>query len=184
LTTGDGSHWNFLRAAHAGEGEFDMSRRIRMLLAFAAVAFTAVPGIAAAGAGTGQHSDDDAAMLADVLRVVHTNFATYNDRKWDEFRLTYAEDAVFLLQNQDPVRGRDAITETHRRVRDAFGPVDLDSIKVVRARANGKIANLVYTFTAQSGHVRALANVFYERQPDGSVVLAVDQPGFREQPLG
>jgi hypothetical protein len=26
--------------------------------------------------------------------------------------------------------------------------------------------------------------VFYERQPDGSVVLAVDQPGFGGQPVG
>ena len=89
-----------------------------------------------------------------------------------------------LFQNQDPVQGRAAVTETHRRVRDVFGAVDLHSIEVVRARADGKMANLVYTFTAQSGHIRALANVFYERQPDGSVVLAVDQPGFREQPMG
>jgi hypothetical protein len=156
------------------EGVFNMSHRIRMLLA-AAVAFVAVPGIAAAG-GSGGHADDDAAMLADVMRVVHTNFATYNDERWDEFALTYATDAVFLFQNQDPVRGRDAITETHRRVRDVFGPVDLDSIEVVRARADAKLAHLVYTFTARSGHVRGLADVFYERQSDGSVVLAVDSP--------
>jgi len=158
-------------------------RRIRLLLECAAVVLVVLPGIAVASAGTGGHSDEDAQMLADVMQVVHTNFATYNDRKWDELRLTYAEDAVFLIQNQDPVQGRDAITESHRRLRDVTGPVDLDSIEVVRARANGQIANLVYTFTAQSGHIRALANVFYERQPSGSVLLAVDQPGFREQPV-
>ena len=161
-----------------------MSQRLRMLLAAAAVALIAGPWIGAAGAGTAGHSDDDAQMLADVMRVVHTNFATYNDRNWDEFALTYAGDAVLLFQNQDPVRGRDAITETHRRVRDVFGPVDLDSIEVVRARADGKMAHLVYTFTARSGHLRGLADVFYERQPDGSVVLGVDQPGFGERPVG
>ena len=144
-----------------------MSQRIRMLLASAAVVFIAVPGVP-----------------ADVMRVVHTNFATYNDGRWDQFALTYAEDALFLVQNRDPVRGRDAITEAHRRLRDVTGPVDLDSIEIVRARADGETAKLVYTFTAQSGHLRALANVFYERQPDGSVVLGVDQPGFREQPVG
>ena len=161
-----------------------MAQKIRMLLASAAVVLIAVPGITAAGSSTGGESDDDAQMLSDVMRVVHTNFATYNDRKWDDFRLTYAEDAVFLIQNQDPVRGRDAITEAHRRLRDVTGPVDLESIEVTRARASGTTANLVYTFTAQSGHMRGLANVFYERQPDGSVVLGVDQPGFREQPVG
>ena len=160
-----------------------MPQRIRLLLASVAVVLIAVPG-APAGSSTGGESDDDGQMLAEVMRVVHTNFATYNERKWDEFRLTYAEDALFLIQNQDPVRGRDAITEAHRRLRDVTGPVDLDSIEVTRARASGTTANLVYTFTAQSGHMRGLANVFYERQPDGSVVLGVDQPGFREQPVG
>ena len=159
-----------------------MPHRIRMLVASAALILIAIPGIAAAGSSPGGERDD-AQMLADVMRVVHVNFATYNDRKWDDFRLTYAEDAIFLIQNRDPVRGRDAITEEHRRLRDVTGPVDLDSVEVVRASADGTTANLVYTFTAQSGHLRGLANVFYERQPDGSVVLGVDQPGFREQPL-
>jgi ketosteroid isomerase-like protein len=155
-----------------------------MLLASAAVALIVVSGIAVAGAGTGGHTDADAQMLADVMRVVHANFIAYNDRKWDEFALTYTEDAVFLPPHRDPVRGRDAITETHLRLRDVTGPVDLDSIEPVRARANGKIANLVYTFTAQSGHLRAGADVLYERRPDGSVLLGVDQVGFREQPVG
>jgi ketosteroid isomerase-like protein len=161
-----------------------MSQRIRMLLVAAAVACVAVPGIAAAGAGLGGHSDDDAAMLADAMRVVQANFATYNDKKWDEFALTYAPDAVFLPVSQDPIQGREAITETHRRLRDATGPVDLDSVEVVRARASRKIANLVFTFTARSSHVRGLADVLYERQPDDSVLLAVDQVAFREQPVG
>jgi len=60
-----------------------MLQWIRMLLAAAAVACAAVPGIAAAGAGVGGHSDDDAAMLADAVRVVQANFATYNDKKKD-----------------------------------------------------------------------------------------------------
>ena len=161
-----------------------MSQRIRILLVAAAVACVAVPGITAAGAGVSGHSDDDAEMLADVMRVVHANFATYNEKKWDEFAFTYAQDAVFLPVTQDPIHGRDAITETHRRLRDATGPVDMDSVEVVRARANGKIANLVFTFTARSGHVRGMADVLYERQPDGSVLLAVDQVAFREQPVG
>jgi hypothetical protein len=32
--------------------------------------------------------------------------------------------------------------------------------------------------------VRAVADVLYERQPDGAVRLAVDQVGFRQQPVG
>ena len=112
-----------------------------MLVGSAALVLVAVPGIAAAGSTTGGEDDNDAQMLADALRVVRTNFATYNDRKWDELALTYAEDAVFLIQNQDPVRGRDAITEAHRRLRDVTGPVDLDSVEVVRASANATTAN-------------------------------------------
>jgi len=48
----------------------------------------------------------------------------------------------------------------------------------------GKIANLVFTFTAQSGRARGLADVLYECQPDGSVLLGVDQVGIRQMPVG
>ena len=159
-------------------------RSLIRILSSATVVLIVASGITVAGAGTGGDTGDDPQMIRDVMRVVHANFTTYNDRNWDEFRLTYAEDAVALPTGHDPVRGRDAITEFHQRVREATGPVDLDSIDVVRARANGKIANLVYTFTAQSGHIRAVADVLYERQPDGSVLLGVDQIGFRERGVG
>ena len=160
-----------------------MSRRTRMLVASAAAVLVMVPGIALAGAGTGNDTDDEAQMMRDVMRVAHANFVAYNDKKWDEFRLTFTDDALMLPPNQEPVRGPGAITDLHRDLRDVVGAVDLESFEVVRPRANGKIANLVYTFTTQS-HVRLMSDVLYERQPNGSVLLGVLQVGLREQPVG
>jgi len=160
-----------------------MVRRTRMLAASAAAVLLVVPGIAVAGAGTNGDTDDEAQMMRDVMRVAHANFVAYNDKKWDEFRMTFTDDAIMLPPNQDPVRGPDAITDTHRELRDVLGAVDLESFELVRARADGKIANLVYTFTTES-HVRFMSDVLYERQPEGSVLLGVLQVGSRQHPVG
>jgi ketosteroid isomerase-like protein len=119
-------------------------------------------------------------MITDARRVLHAVVVAYNNKKWDELRALYAEDAVMLPPNHDPIRGRDAITEYLRSIRDVAGPLDDGSFDAVRARANGKIADLVDKFTMGSGRVRLLADGLFERQPDGSVLVGVDQFGFAD----
>jgi hypothetical protein len=65
------------------------------------------------------------------------------------------------------------------------GPWKIDvETKYIRVRGSGKFVSLTGYFTTQSGHVRMSYADLYERQPDGSVLLAVNDFGFREQAVG
>src|SRR5688572_19627128 len=90
---------------------------MRILLAFAAVVVLA-PGIAVAGAGTGGDADDGAQIVADAKRVEMAIVAAYNDKRWDELPPLFAEDALLLPPNHEPVRGRDGIVEYYKSARD------------------------------------------------------------------
>jgi len=157
--------------------------RMWMLLASAATVLILVPSMAGAGVGTGGDTDDDAQMIADAKRTDRAVVVAYNNKNWDELGPLWAEDALVLPPNHEPVRGRDAIIEYLRDARDVFGPID-DGWEHIRVKASGTFASLAGLFTLQSGHVRLTYAQLYERQPDGSVLLAVDQFNFRERPVG
>lgn len=88
----------------------------------------AAPGISIVGAGTVGDAENNTQMIADAKQALLANAAVYNNRKWDEFRLTYTEDAVLLPPNHDPVRGRDAINELHRDVRDVVARLTSEAL--------------------------------------------------------
>ena len=162
-----------------------MSLRIRMLLASATVVLIVVPGVAVAGAGTGGRTNEDDQMVAAAKQTQRAIAAAYNDKKWDELRLLYMDDALMVPPNHEPVRGRDAIAEYLRGVRDAAGPFDMNGRDIrgsesARVRGSGGLANFVYGFTIQSGHVRMTSNELYERQPDGSVLIGIDEFSLRD----
>lgn len=161
-----------------------MSLRTRMLLASAAVVLVIVPGtIAVAGAGTGGTTDDEAQLIAAARRTEAAIVAAVNDKQWDKLRALYAHDAVLLPPNHEPVLGPDAIVDYIRSIRDAVGKLDLEE-EYLRVKASGNMASLAVTFSANSGHLRMTDAELYERQPDGSVVMTVEQVGFRERPAG
>ena len=147
-----------------------------MLLASAVTMLILAPGIALAGGETGGNTDDDAQMIADAKGTENAIVVAWNEKKWSELGALYAEDAMVLPPNHNPVAGRAAIVEYFRGLRDALG--ELGGLEPVRTRANGRLADLVTKFTAESGRVRMIYQGHYERQPDGSVVLGVDQPAF------
>jgi ketosteroid isomerase-like protein len=156
-----------------------------MLLASAALALITVPGITAAGAGTGAGSDEDARLVADAIRIEGAVVTAYNDRNWDEFGRLYTEDALLVPPNHDAVRGRDDIVGYVRGLRDVFGPIDGPSIDHLRVQGvGGKLALVLENFTTQSGHIRVTDLSTYERQPDGSVLLSLEQFGFQEHAVG
>jgi len=160
-----------------------MSLRIRVLLACAAVVLTVVPGIAVAGAGTAGGTNDDAQIVADAKRVESAIVAGWNDKKWDELAPLYAESAVVLAPNHEPVRGRSAIIEYFRSVRDVVGEI-ADAWEYLRVKGNGDSASLVGLFAVQDGRVRMWYTDLYERQPDGSVQIVVNAFAFRERAVG
>jgi ketosteroid isomerase-like protein len=149
-----------------------------MLVVSAAVVLVVVPGMAVAGTGTGAPTSDDAQMIADAIRAEDHIVIAYNDKNWDDLRALYMDDALMLPPNHEPVRGRDAIVEYLRGLRDAAGPIS--KIEHVRVRGSGTLANLVGKFSIQSGQVRMMTNEVYERQPDGSVLSGIDEFSFRD----
>ena len=90
-----------LGARWAGAGQ-----RTRILLVSAAGLLLLAPGIAGAGGATGGNGGDDSRMLADATRIEHAIAVAYNDKKWAELRTMYADDALGLAPNHDPVHGR------------------------------------------------------------------------------
>src|SRR5246127_4575986 len=88
-----------------------------MLLASAAVALVLAPGIASAVAATGGAADDDAQLIAAAKRTESGIVATWNDKKWNELSRLYAEDAVVLAPNHEPVQGRGAERRSGSRLR-------------------------------------------------------------------
>jgi ketosteroid isomerase-like protein len=163
---------------HAKASGAHHRRWVRILLAAAVVVLILTPGIAGAGAGTGGDTDDDAQMVADAKLAESAIVAGYNDKKWDELRALYSEAALLLPPNHEPVQGRDAIIEYFQSIRDVTGEID-DGVEYLRLKGSGNFAVLAGKITFQSGRVRMTYNDLYERQPDGSVLLAVNQIAFR-----
>jgi ketosteroid isomerase-like protein len=162
------------------------SARVRWSLTRTLVASTAVvllvgPGIAGAGAGsgtTGGVASSDAHMVADAKAVEDGVAQLYNERKWDELRALYTEDALLVAPNHEPVRGPAAIAEYLRSTRDFFGEVICGD--PLRATASGRLASLVGQCSAFSGRYRFVTHEGFERQSDGVVRFAVDMFGDRD----
>ena len=160
-----------------------MSLRMRMLLASAAAVLIVVPGVAVAGAGTGESTNNDAQIVADAKRAERAYDAAWNDKRWDQLRLFYAEDALLLPPNHDPVQGRDAIIEYFKGARDLFGEID-DHSKWLHSSGSGNLAHLSGEITTHSGRVHVTYSDLWERQPDGLLVIAVSAVGFPQRPVG
>ena len=158
-----------------------MSQRIRMLVACAAAAVIAMPGIAAGG-GMGGDTGDATQMVAEAKRVEIAIVTAYNDRRWDQLPPLFAEDAVLLLSNHEPIHGRDAVAGYYETLRDVVGEIN-EGWEFLRVQGTGMSATLTGIVTLGSGRVRVWYSDLYERQPDGSVQLAVNAIGFAQRPV-
>ncbi len=155
---------------------------MRVLLAFAAVVVLA-PGIAVAGAGMGGNTDDDVQIVAEAKRVQGAWIVAYNDKKWDELGSTFAEDAVLLAPNAEPIKGRTAAVEYFKSVRDAAGEVH-DGQEWLSVNGGGTVARLAGVVTAGPGRIRFWYTEVWERQPDGSLQIAVKAFGLPQRAVG
>lgn len=160
-----------------------MSRRIRMLLVCAVAVVIAVPGVSVAGAGVGGDTDEVARMVADAKRVEIAVVTAYNDRKWEQLPPLFAEDAVLLLSHHEPIHGRDAVAGYYETLRDVVGEIN-DGWEHLRVQGSATSATLTGIVTLGSGRVRVWYSDLYERQPDGSVQLAVNAIAFTQRPVG
>jgi ketosteroid isomerase-like protein len=152
----------------------------RSLLSALAVVLVVAPGVARAGAGNGGSGGGEGdRMVAEALHLAQTMKQFWNERKLDEFVAQYADDAVMVPPNHEPMQGRAAIGGYLRSVRDSLGEME-GGTETFRASASGKLVSLVGKYSFYSGRLRITTHELYERQPDGSLKLAVDMFGLRD----
>jgi ketosteroid isomerase-like protein len=90
----------------------------------------------------------------------------------------YEEDAVAFPPNSAPVRGRAAIIEYFKGIRDGVGEVTCG--EPARVTASGDLVALVADdCSVHSGAVRISAHELYARQPDGSLRYRFDMFGMQ-----
>jgi ketosteroid isomerase-like protein len=151
-----------------------------MLVASACVVLFVAPGSAGAVAGaTSEDATDEAQPVAEAMRLDQNWVQRYNDRKWDDLGALYAEDAIAVPPNHEPVQGRAAIVEYYKGLRDSLGEME-GGTETFRGAASGKLVSLVAKYSAYSGRVRFVGHELFERQPDGSLKCTVDMVGFRD----
>src|SRR5688500_19564085 len=88
-----------------------------------------VPSLVMPGAMSAQADDeartDVTAMLAEAVRMQQQLIERYNARKFEEMGAFWAEDAIALPPNHEPIRGRAAIVEYFRENRDTLGEAEV-----------------------------------------------------------
>ena len=58
--------------------------------------------------------------MSDPIELFNRAWKAYLDRDWDTLASVYGADAELLLPGVPPIKGRDAIVETWRRVTEGF----------------------------------------------------------------
>ena len=97
---------------------------------------------------------------------------------WDELGAIYEEDAVLLPPNSKPIRGRAAIVEYLKGLRDATGEGTCG--EPARVTASGDLVALVSgACSGHSGALRVNVHELYARQPDGSLRYRFDMFGLQ-----
>jgi ketosteroid isomerase-like protein len=149
------------------------------LIATMGISLLVGPGMAGAGGGVGTRSSGGTeATAAGDLNLQRTWVELFNARKWDELGGIYEEDAVLLPPNHEPVRGRAAITEFLRSMRDQVGEVACGEPDRITASGD-LVAAVSSTCSAYSGTLRANTHELYARQSDGSLRYRFDMFGFQ-----
>jgi len=153
--------------------------KLKVLAALIAVVpMIVVPGALSAQADDEVHSD--AAMVAEAVRMNQMLIDLYNARKFEEMAARYyAEDAIALPPNHEPVRGPAAIAEYFRGVRDSLGEAEYNQ-QPLRSSVSGDNVSLMSEYSGHQGQLRVLGHETFERQPDGSLRAVQDMFGFRD----
>lgn len=152
--------------------------KLKVLALFMAV----VPILVVPGAMSAQADDearsDAAAMVAEAVRMQQLLIDRYNARQFEEMGRFWAEDAIALPPNHEPIRGRAAIVEYFRENRDTLGEGELIGAPLASS-VSGNLVAVMPQYSAHQGQLRIVAHELFERQPDGSLLCIQDQFGFR-----
>jgi ketosteroid isomerase-like protein len=154
--------------------------KLKVLVAIMAVVpILVVPGAVSAQAD-GEARSDAAAMVAEAVRMDQMFIDLYNARKFDEMSARYyAEDAIALPPNHEPIQGGAAIAEYFRENRDSLGEAEFSGAPL-SSSASGDLVSIIVEYSGHQGQLRVVAHETFERQSDGSLRNVHDAFGFRD----
>jgi ketosteroid isomerase-like protein/PHD/YefM family antitoxin component YafN of YafNO toxin-antitoxin module len=133
------------------------------------VPLTTASGSAHAGGAEVRAADDDPTVEA-VHQAIDRFIELWNEHKLDELVAGfYAEDALMVPPNHEPIRGRTGILEYLKGGREPFGDFDASHDLTFQTTASGNLVSHVGKYSFHSGRVRLTAHELYQRQTDGSV---------------
>jgi ketosteroid isomerase-like protein len=159
------------------------ARRIRWLTRWVAPLTAGVllvaPGLPGSGTGPARAEPAPTDQSAVDLNLQRKWVELFNGRKWDELGAIYEDDAIALMPNHEPIRGRAAIVAFFQSIRDGIGEVTCG--EPARITASGDLVSLVADdCSSYHGQLRYTMHELYGRQPDGSLRYKVDMVGERD----
>jgi Ketosteroid isomerase homolog len=168
---------------YGSEGRMPRLRRWWIAPTLAVLMTAGVPLAAASGGGTATGSGVRAAAADDQLVTATKQAVDRYIRLWKENKLDelvaghYTDDSILVPPNHQTIRGRAAILEYIKGVRDALGEFD-PLEEPYQVSTSGEMLSLVGKYSFRSGQLRFTSHELYHRQPDGSVRAMVDMFGF------
>lgn len=162
--------------------------RKRWLVPGLALILTGLPLVAATAASGMGHADRPAVvaaaaedpMVAETRQVIDVFVQRWNENKLEELvEAHYVEDAIVMPPNHEPIRGRAAILEFFKGVRNVLGEFD-EGDYLMSAKTSGNLVSWAGQYNFRGGKIRFVTHELYERQPDGSLRNTVDMFGYRD----
>ena len=103
----------------------------------------------------------------------------FNENKLDKLgEFYYAENALLMSPNHEPIRGRKAIVEELKGVRQAFG--EFSGLRLMQVVESEGLTSIVASFATLHGGARIVTHEAFQRQVDGSWKVIADMVGFRD----
>lgn len=102
----------------------------------------------------------------------------YNARRFDDLRSLFTEDAVFTIQNKEPMKGAEKIVGFFEQVRPLFGEFE-DDEQVHRSIRSSNVVTRSVSYRLKNG-VRTVDTEVIVRQPDGTWRYAIAQAALRD----
>jgi ketosteroid isomerase-like protein len=157
-----------------------MIRRLCVVVGLAALVTGVIVSPTGTGSGTASAgATDDDQMVAEGMRVQQKFVQFWNEKKFDELGALYMEDAIAIPPNHEPIRGRAAIAEFYKGLRDVAGELE-GGTETWRGTPSGNLVSVVGKYSVYSGRVRFTSHELFKRQPDGSLKYVVDMYGYRD----
>jgi ketosteroid isomerase-like protein len=141
----------------------------------------AAPSMAGQPAGGVRAAAADEPAVSEVGRLIDRFLELWKANRLDELVAGfYADDAVMVPPNHEPIHGREAILAYLKGLRGPLGEFDEGDHRIRVTAGADRVVSWVGRYSFRGGTLRLTTHELYVRQPDGSMRCAVDMFGYRD----